>query len=272
MGQFQYSKEELDINKVLKMNLDASSDLLNDSIMKAIRNQLDENITSSQKLLCSLNKKKEVDDLSKKIKEKIRKLEHSPKLESWEELVEQAHSKYTDVVEIEDFMTPDEIQSAFDELDEINEKFSKKTSITNKTDLQLLAVAIALQVTKALLFPYIANKFDYGKSFDPKDRLDHNDKSIEKAHREANDKYRDKKLKKNDAGKWIEILYQTVPYDITKGSAEQGIHMEGRYHRLHTLGHDPILGWIFGTANILTDCITFDNLQTNRIIRYDPKI
>jgi hypothetical protein len=271
MGQFQYSKEELDINKVLKMNLDASSDLLNDPTMKAIRNQSDENITSSQKLLCSLNKKKEVDDLSKKIKEKTRKLEHSPKLESWEEIVEQAHSKYTDVVEIEDFMTPDEIQSVFDELDEINEKFSKKTSIGNKTDLAVLTVAIALQVTKALLFPYIANKFEYGKSFDPKDRLDHNDKSIKKAHREANDKYRDKKLKKNDAGKWIEILYQTVPYDITKGSAKQGIHMEGRYHRLHTLGHDPILGWIFGTANILTDCITFDNLQTNRIIRHDTK-
>ena len=43
MGQFQYSKEELNINKVLKMNLDASSDLLNDPTMKAIRNQSDEN-------------------------------------------------------------------------------------------------------------------------------------------------------------------------------------------------------------------------------------
>ncbi len=45
--------------------------------------------------------------------------------------------------------------------------------------------------------------------------------------------------------------------------------MGGKYHRLHTLGHDPILGWIFGTANILTDCITFNNFCTNRISRVD---
>ena len=46
--------------------------------------------------------------------------------------------------------------------------------------------------------------------------------------------------------------------------------MGGRYHRMYTLGHDPILGWIFGTANILTDCITFNNFHTNRISRIDP--
>ena len=45
--------------------------------------------------------------------------------------------------------------------------------------------------------------------------------------------------------------------------------MGGKYHRLYTLGHDPILGWIFGTANILTDCITFNNFHTNRISRVD---
>lgn len=38
---------------------------------------------------------------------------------------------------------------------------------------------------------------------------------------------------------------------------------------MYTLGHDPILGWIFGTANILTDCITFNNFHTNRISRID---
>ena len=46
--------------------------------------------------------------------------------------------------------------------------------------------------------------------------------------------------------------------------------MGGKYHRMYTLGHDPVLGWIFGTANILTDCITFNNFHTNRISRIDP--
>lgn len=152
----------------------------------------------------------------------------------------------------------------------LDEEFAKKTGIINKTDLSFLAIATALQVAKSIIFPYVAEKFDYGKSFDSSERLDHNDKSIEKAHREANDKFRDKHMEKHSTGHWINILYQTVPYDITKGSKDIGINMGGKYHRMYTLGHDPILGWIFGTANILTDCITFNNFHTNRISRVDP--
>mgnify|MGYP006359840005 FL=1 len=152
----------------------------------------------------------------------------------------------------------------------LDEEFAKKTGIINKTDLSFLMIATALQVAKSLIFPYVAEKFDYGKSFDPSERLDHNDKSIEKAHREANDKFRDKRIEKHGTGHWINILYQTVPYDITTGSKDLGINMGGKYHRMYTLGHDPVLGWIFGTANILTDCITFNNFHTNRISRVDP--
>lgn len=41
--------------------------------------------------------------------------------------------------------------------------------------------------------------------------------------------------------------------------------MEGKYHRYKTIGHDPILGWIFGTANILTDTITLNNFTSYRV-------
>ena len=46
----------------------------------------------------------------------------------------------------------------------------------------------------------------------------------------------------------------------------------GNYHRIHTLGHDPILGWLFGTSNILTDTITFDTLKTLKGQRKPTKI
>ena len=134
--------------------------------------------------------------------------------------------------------------------EEVDGEFAKRTSIKNKTDLKFLAIAIALEVAKGLLFPIVAEKMGYGDSFNPEDRL-------EKAHREANDAYRDKKLEKNSTGKWIEFLYQTVPYDITAGTGNMpDVNLHGGSHRLYTLGHDPILGWIFGTANILTDVIT----------------
>lgn len=272
MSKFKYSDDEMDINKILKMNQDLSTSLLNDSDLQATRNTADSNIDSSLALLRSLGKNKEILKMSTEIAEKghDRPLEHRPQLETWEEIVKQANLHEPNPVVLEDIMTESEIESAFEELDEINKQFSRKTSIINKTDLSFLAIATALQVAKSLVFPYVAEKFDYGKSFDPADRLDHNDKSIEKAHRDANDKFRDKHLEKHGTGHWINILYQTVPYDITRGSADLGINMGGKYHRMYTLGHDPILGWVFGTANILTDCITFNNFHTNRISRVDP--
>lgn len=272
MGRFKYTDDEMDINKVLKMNQDISTLLLEDPDLKASRSDADRNIDLSLKSLCLLGKDKEILKLSTEIAEKDydRPLEHRPQLESWDEIVAQADLHEPNPVVLEDIMTEIEIQSAFEELDEINKQFSRKTSIINKTDLSFLVIATALQVAKSLVFPYVAEKFDYGKSFDPSERLDHNDKSIEKAHREANDKFRDKHMEKHGTGNWINILYQTVPYDITKGAKDLGINMGGKYHRMYTLGHDPILGWVFGTANILTDCITFNNFHTNRISRVDP--
>lgn len=271
MSRFKYSDEELDINKVLKMNQDISTAMIQDLEMDEVRQCADANIESSLELLHSLGIGKEVLKLSTEIatKDKGGNIEHRPVLESWEDIVSQANLHEPAQVVLEDIMTEKEIQSAFQELDEINRKFSKKTGIVNKIDLSFLAVSTALQVAKSLVFPYVAEKFDYGKSFDPSERLDHNDKSIEKKHREANDKFRDKHLEKHGTGQWINILYQTVPYDITKGSKDLGINMGGKYHRMYTLGHDPILGWIFGTANILTDCITLNNFHTNRISRVD---
>lgn len=272
MSRFKYSDDEMDINKVLKMNQDISASLLEDPNLKASRSVADSNIDSSLELLRSLGKKKEILKLSTEITEKDydRVLEHRPQLESWDEIVVQANLHEPNPVVLEDIMTEIEIQSAFDELDEINKQFSRKTSIINKTDLSFLAIATALQVAKSLVFPYVAEKFNYGKSFDPSERLGHNDESIEKVHKKANDKFRDKHMEKHGTGHWINILYQTVPYDITKGSKDLGINMGGKYHRMYTLGHDPILGWFFGTANILTDCITFNNFHTNRISRVDP--
>lgn len=149
-------------------------------------------------------------------------------------------------------------QSEYEKLSrEINNEFERKTSIKNKTDLKFLAIAIALEVSKGLLFPIVAEQMEYGESFDKGERLDHDDNSIEKAHREARDNYRDKHSEKNGTGKWIEFLYQPPSYDIIRGTGDiPDVNLHGGDHRLYTLGHDPILGWLFGTANIMTDIIS----------------
>lgn len=60
--------------------------------------------------------------------------------------------------------------------------------------------ALARTRSKTLLFPYVAKHFGYGERFDPSQRLPHDDKSIENAHRAANDDFRDKNLNKHPTG------------------------------------------------------------------------
>lgn len=271
MSQFPDSKQEKDLNKVLKMNQDKSLSLKNNPDMTKTRQEADARIALAFKLLQSLGKHVDVEKLKQEITAQgtQRRLEHRPELEAWDEIVRQANEYRPTPVVLEDIMSASEIDASFRELDTINKEFSRQTSLINKTDLSFLAIATALQVTKALLFPYVAGKAGYGSGFDPDTRLAHNDKSIEQAHREANDAYKEKTLGQNQVktGYWINILYQTPPYDITRGSPAAGIQLNGGEHRLYTLGHDPILGWLFGTMNILTDIITTNDFQSRQVQR-----
>ncbi|WP_050008347.1 hypothetical protein [Butyrivibrio sp. WCE2006] len=154
----------------------------------------------------------------------------------------------------------------------IEKDFEKKTSIINKRDLSILSLATAIMVAKGILFQFYAEAKGYGQKIDTTKRLDHNDKAITDKHRKSNDLFRDKNVQKHGTGDWINLVYQTPPYDITKGSPLIGRNMEGGYHRVHTLGHDPVLGWIFGTANILTDTITFEDFASYRVTRKPMRI
>lgn len=73
---------------------------------------------------------------------------------------------------------------------------------------------------------------------------------------------------KNDqeSGKFIKkylpiSLCGPVPYDAFKKEEYSGnTGISGANHRYTTLGHDPLLGWIFGTANILSETVTKNNI------------
>ncbi|MEG1531413.1 MAG: hypothetical protein RSC15_07300 [Lactococcus sp.] len=271
---FEFTDDEKQINKVLKMNQNQSTKLLEDELLESTRKSVDLAIDSSESLLRSLGHGDKVDAAKKQAlgMPKNRNLQNRPILSSWEQIVEQAEQQIPFDVVFEDLFTQKELDDVMSEFEKINGQFSEKTSIINKTDLTFLAVATALQVAKSLLFPYVAEKFDYGNSFDPEERVKHDDKSIKEAERKAKDEYKDKKLKTNKEGYWINMLYQGVPYDAIKGSKDLGLGLSGTNHRLHTLGHDPILGWIFGTANILTDVITMNNFKSFRVQRKPTSI
>ena len=275
MGVFQYNEEEKKINKVIKYNQELSKQVSNDAALCATRSLADDNIAASENLLASLGYGDSLAEAKKKaeVSAKEQRIEQRPQTQSWGKLVSEAQDNISTDVILEDILSSDEISAAFQEIDSIEKEFSRQTSIVNKTDLSFLATAIGLQTAKALLFPFVAGKVGYGDSFDATQRLAHNDKSIKQAQRQANDRFRDDRLNGRNAhtGYWINILYQTPPYDTAVGSAALNIKLHGKYHRLYTLGHDPLLGWLFGTANILTDIITLNTFQSYRVTRV-PKL
>lgn len=62
-----------------------------------------------------------------------------------------------------------------------------------------------------------------------------------------------------------DMVLKGVPYDVQFGSSNFSLGLSGNAHRFRTLGHDPLLGWVFGTANIMTNTLTTWNFQTYHI-------
>ena len=135
----------------------------------------------------------------------------------------------------------------------------EKGSSLHLGDVPFLVFAASLQLLRIYLLPKLQEEFK------DRDRLEHNDPSIKQKEFEELEKFKKdhsdwKSIKsKKNYRSWQEIAFtRKVPYDATRhsGNGFNGINMHGGLHRVKTLGHDPLLGWIFGTANILTDTIS----------------
>ena len=117
------------------MNQEQSTELLHDQKMKNVRDNADDAIRKSLELIESMEKSTDVLKNKQEISEN-RKLENKPILESWDKIYDEASAYSPDQIILEDIMTEEEIKNAFRELDEINEKFSKRQALLNKTEFK----------------------------------------------------------------------------------------------------------------------------------------
>jgi len=120
-------------------------------------------------------------------------------------------------------------------LDDLDAEFEKRTGL-NKIDITFLLLATALQCIRQYVL--------------------------------ANDKFRitasegDKLVANVVPKSWQGILTGPVPYDAVARADGFNVNTElsGNTHRYRTLGHDPIMGWVFGPMNILSDSLTKYNI------------
>lgn len=128
-------------------------------------------------------------------------------------------------------------------VDEINEEFYRNTKL-NKDDFKFIIFTATLHSLRWGLFPSDQNSFS--------------------------SKQGERKARKLVPKKYKTIIDGKVPYDkVIEG-------MNGKNHRSKTLGHDPILGWIFGVHDILVNTMTTTDsilmLQTIDATNYQSKI
>lgn len=273
MGKYKYTESEQETLKVLKMqekqlerlesdiNEDKANGKKDAEDLKDLRRRA-EALLKKRGIIPSQKSTKPIDTSIRVSKDDI---------PSWESLSKEAKTTIPEEVAYEDLLTKEEFQFCIDEVERINNEFSNKTGIFNKKDLSFLMVATALQTARWLIIQSICG--DLGQTIDKDARLDHNDKSIKESVKESNKSFQKhfenhghRESIKNYKS-WEQIVFSSAPYDTAVGSAAFGENLEGGYHRYKTLGHDPILGWIFGTANFITDTCTLSNYNSYRISR-----
>ena len=132
----------------------------------------------------------------------------------------------------------------------LDEEFEAQTKLRGK-DIGFLFFATALQCVRQ----YCLTDF--------KERL--NDQEAAKKTKGHNEEHSDRNHRYYNPS-LEEIRTNPVPFDTIYGAPAIGsdISRHGG-HRYTTLGHDPILGWIFGTANIATSTLTDYKFQSYHI-------
>lgn len=135
-----------------------------------------------------------------------------------------------------------------DTIEDIEAKFKEITKLDGK-DIAFLLFAVGMQCVRQYLVTHFTLKDER-----PNDQEAAKDvKRKSKEHSDRKHRYYNPSV--------IEILTNPVPFDTVFGSKEMQADIGGK-HRYKTLGHDPILGWVFGTANIATSTLTKWNFQT----------
>lgn len=159
----------------------------------------------------------------------------------------------------------DDIRNVNIIISDIDKAFAEKTSIANKRDMAFLWGAVGLQCVRWILIPTLDEE-----SLTPNTKDRHNSTKDGKIDRTKTGSQLDKSGENKTIGKYVDckqIMYLPVPYDAMKGTEDiyikdvtpKGTKLGSRNHHSATCGHDPILGHIIGTYNILTRTITFKN-------------
>ena len=238
MGKYKYSEEEQQMNNILKYQDDALKELLVDS--RKTRNETEAEIEVLEALL-----RKRSLDSSKAAK--TPSVSNTPKkvmiYPSWENLCAEAESVVGTSCELESIFSENELESNELAIRQLNEEFNQIHRL-DKTDIAISAIAGIVGAAVDILMVGIPQKGPEGLEAGPLSDF------IRKKFDEVFPEEEMEKLANSKASK--------VSFDA-QDNRNTTVRVEGLsayYHRMLSLGHDPLLGFVVGVFDILTGRMT----------------
>lgn len=236
MIDYKYTKKEMLRNKILKSQ---------DERLKSISfpNQMDDSIEQSEELIKLLgfeNRLKEIKQASyiKSQEDKI-----SLKLPQWEELVQQAEQEIRYNVSLKSLFTNEELRRNEEYIQKMNNDFNQLHKL-DSIDLSISVLAGIIAAALDILLIGIPQLTTEGLKAG----------SLSNYIR----KYFEDKFPPEEMEKLGGKTQYKTPYDA-QDNRNTTIHVEGLsayYHRLLSLGHDPILGFLIGILDIMNNRMT----------------
>ena len=137
-------------------------------------------------------------------------------------------------------------------LQALNEEFENKTYLSGK-EVAIMFVTVGLQILRQHFLTKFNERVDdqTGGKTDPF----HDNDRVLRRHKDYNPNFE-------------EIISNPVPFDANIGS-DGFLSGGGKMgHRVTAIGHDPLLGLIFGTANIATSTITNSQFESRHVVNF----
>lgn len=234
MSKYKYSETEQQINDVLKYH---DEELKKIKAARLSTSELDGRIQESEDLLRMLGYT-EMPMVPKQ--EESKKVMVVP---SWEDLCIEAENAVGTGNALESIFTEAELRKNTQEIRMLNAEYNQLHHL-DKYDIAISAAAGMLGAAVDILLVGIPQKTPEGLKGGP-------------LSNHVRDWF-DKRFPEEEMEKLANSKVSKVPYDA-QDNRNTTVYVEGLsayYHRLLSLGHDPLLGLIFGVADILTGRMT----------------
>ena len=231
MDRYKYTETEKQINSVLN-----HQEKMLDDIKFPPRSEIDSSISQSEKILKSLGYK--LEPIQRQIEVSERK--KSIVVPSWENLCLEAEAHVGSRSTLESLFSEDELKNNEEAIQQMNADFNALYHL-DKFDVAISAIAAIVGAAVEILLVGIPEKTHTGLKAGP-----------------LSNYIRDYFNQKFPAGINESFSYTKVPYDA-QDNRNTKIYVEGLstyYHRLLSLGHDPILGFIVGVLDIMSGKMT----------------